>query len=261
MSEFLFFVPGKKAVQKEGLSTLGLDTIISSPKCREVTEGPCAKGSGCVFVEEGGSVKSPSYKKDKQTWIDCGDYCMGIFNDDPPTEESLSRKNKASGYWIEMADGCSWLVPMARSFSVGMPLPTRLVLGEDGKSWVSKPLERFAKFSSDAQVLADVFFDYNGTDPEGRQIPKGEEKKLTIDDYMQMIGTALNVNYRIDRNGLGLLGLVTFAEGGGEDSSGNIVECLKAIVDFPGFEQLVDEMEEEDVKKKNHEESDSSEGE
>lgn len=255
-NEFLYYIPGKKKVDAADLRAVGIDDLVPNPAFSQVDRGPCGQGHGVLFTQTGGRIVPPS---DEQTWIDCEGYMIGVDPSCAPSEKDLRRDQTLSGHAVEMGDGAKWIVPMARSFMTGSPIPTRLVLGPDGKEWKREPLQKFVQFSKDAEDLTRLFFHPADEDIEGRELKDAEEPRNDLPYYIGIIARALRLNYRIDYYGVGLLGLISFGDPvrEGELSSGNLIECLKAIVDFPGFEQLRDEMLERDVKKKEANDGDS----
>ncbi len=213
MGQFLY------AVQKGPLPA-ELDRVIRRPvTTRSHENGP---GGGPCQIVSSGDAKRTHYEPDLQTWSDCGGYWTGFWKEDPPAVLDLKRKTQLAGHEVKLGDGENWLIPVARSLPGGSPLPAAMILGKDGEV-VTEELPQFAEFAAAAERLWQDFRIMWGWD-EG-------EPSLNTADWIRIAAMAVGWNYHAGVNEFNSLRLIT---------SENLVRILKAIVDYPAMEAMMD---------------------
>ena len=224
MNGFLYFIEGKKTVTKVDLEAAGLCYAFDGPfSFREAGNGPGGKG-GCVV----GIDENIGFYPDRQTWSlipGSQDVFLGIENQkskikNPIKPADLARAEQIDGYAVELADGETWLVPVARCFPEGSMLPQALTIGPDGKV-VKESLPKFAKTCRAADRLWDYFRSANGLLTEGETVEP-------MDDS-EMFGLAVGVlalNYRVGPAEVSALRLLT---------TKNINRILWCFVDVPNY--------------------------
>lgn len=220
MSDFLYFIEGKKTVTPDDLAAASLAYAFEGPfSFREVGGGP--GGRAGVVVGAGSDV---GYYPDRQTWLPIPGGPDGVFGgydpSSPPKPADLARIEQIEGYAVDLADGDEWLVPVARCFPAGSMLPQALTIGPDGKV-VREALPKFADACRDADRLWNYFRSENGLADDG-------EKIEPIDDD-EMFGLAVRIlalNYRVGPIEVSELKLLT---------TKNIRRILWCFVDAPGY--------------------------
>jgi len=119
MARFQIFIPadvGNLKSVEAAFTDVGLD-FWQGADSQIVTKGPDGK-PGRVFAWLDPTKARIGYKPEQQTWIPSfkhGDlapesYWVGIWNDDPPTEEDLRRPDHRRGTFIELGNAGSWLI-------------------------------------------------------------------------------------------------------------------------------------------------------
>ena len=132
-----------------------------------------------------------SYNAGRQEWSKGGDWWLGYWKDDPPTESDLARPNKLPALPVELSDGTDWSAPVVRrapGYS-GLPSTYDFVDGE----FVEKPVDRYQW----AWELSGVAWDITNSDEPN---PKVEIFKLAA--------SFPSLNYRVSIHELGALGLL-----------------------------------------------------
>jgi len=119
MCGFLYYAPGRKdRVSLDDLRSLGLEYAFdAAPSCCGVQGGP-DKSNGLVVAD---SRRTPShlirYYRDRQTWrqVPGSEAWAGFYTDDPPVPRDLLRPVTLRGHPVELGDGNTWVVPIARA--------------------------------------------------------------------------------------------------------------------------------------------------
>lgn len=211
MGHFLYAVPAEKADQVDGI---GLGKIIKRPLSkRGVSKGPAET---CAILTSGDG-STCSYDPEKQVWTKSvvGDWWIGYWSDDRPTEKDLRRAERLEGHKVRLADGADWLIPVVRLLDGGCGLPAAVSFGENGQA-VTKPLAKYSQLSAAAERLwTDLMIACKKV--EGTEsMTETERIDLAID--------ALGWNYHIDRDEIGALEILT---------TQNLKDIYSAIMDIP----------------------------
>jgi hypothetical protein len=179
----------------------------------DVHGGPGGKIGRIYAVGEGPVGYYPDTQKWEKVSNDETDtYWLGVDRDDFSPSD-IERGELIDGHLVTLEDGNKWLIPVARVFPIGTRLPEALILGPGGEL-VSEVLPRFAQFSKDADRAYDALTG---------------EGELSIADAWEIAVKALSLNYKLDRQEVSLLHLLTTT---------NIMEILKAIVDLPAILEM-----------------------
>jgi len=225
---FLYHVPavaGKTRPSRADLEALGLGYILPADgdvDALQVGEGP---------DKQAGTLLSPSgidghcrYVPAEQTWVrgPAGKYWIGYWNNHKPTEQWLRRPKLIAGWPVTLLDGDAWTVPVARSLVNGATLPQRLMLGEDGETWLLKDLPQYFSLCKDADFVFDLLV---------TRAQAGEKVSIAYADGMRIAVGALAVNYRISAFEASAIELFT-----GDAMS----EVLSALIDMPGLHKMLD---------------------
>lgn len=224
---FLYFVPGRHSIDAHDLAGLGLAYILDRggpfSTCGVVGAGPSG-GSGVVFAsfppEETGLVR---IDLDKQTWrpIPGSSAWVGHYTDRLPTPATLARDEQLAGHWLELLDGNSWRVPMARGWSESdagesrwrVLLPQRLDLAADGR-WVNGAV--VARYQP-LWELCEAWLNERCGQADGRLANQGDIDAAVL---------CLQANYKIGRVEAALLGILS------DELIGQVLDCL---IDWPGW--------------------------
>lgn len=229
---FLYFVPNTRtgdAIRQAGISDLLEPGKVAS---RTVFKGPDDL-SGMMFYS--GEAIDCNYKPQEQTWLksNSGLFFIGYYKSSPPTILELKRTVQISGYPIELRNGESWLVPLARIFPNGTRLPQSLVLGSKGEV-IKEILPQYATFSMKCEKFWKDFEISMG-------LTSGEPQMTEV-EAIELAAEALNLNYRINIDGINAIKLFT---------TQNIGEILAMIVDSPTVIEKLSNFVIENGEKKN----------
>ncbi len=163
---FLYFLPGTRmnSAGRDGLKSIlestGLDAILPNGSItqNEVQGGPCGKGAGLMFsctAKGAGDPIYPKYESEKQTWVDAGTHCVGMYTDNPPTPSELARPKMVMGYyWVDDRDE-QWTIPLVRVADGETMLPNVAGRGPDG-AMIKKPKARYKRLCEFASAHFDL---------------------------------------------------------------------------------------------------------
>lgn len=224
MSRFHYFFPGA-TTEGEGNSALaraGLDPVIESGgrTWRGIRGGP-GDQVGQLMTNAGGGEHRAAYLPETQTWRECGDdetgrFWIGYTTDTPPAPLDLVRPEVVDGHLIELSDGESWTVPMARVFPFGTRLPQTMALGPNHTT-VKEVLPRYAALSHAAERIFEQVIEHG---------------RWTEDDLL-LIGLcsdALSVNYFVGEWELAAA-LRIF-------DTRSIRSIIEALIDWPTVQEI-----------------------
>lgn len=118
-SNFIYYFPttsmedAAKAFEKYGCQYACPPYIAKEFGCAVTLNGPDGKPG--VIYQRKPTVETLKYEPEKQTWkrVPNTPAFVGVWNDAPPTAESLLRTDAISGKYVELA-GDKWLIPVAR---------------------------------------------------------------------------------------------------------------------------------------------------
>lgn len=216
MAGFLYYVPLATSMNAAKAAEQGLAYAFDRGRCEccPVTRGPTEDlGPGVVFADPA-AVRSIKLQLDLQTWVPFGgesSVWVGMWNEQPPTPDDLSRDPTLPGQWITDLTGGRWLAPAARRWAdpgeEQLPLPTcilpaRMARGEKPGQWIPNAVQpRYARlwalaveFES-ARAACESTADENGT------------YVLRFDEINMLAILALQANYRVGEAEIDLLGI------------------------------------------------------
>ena len=118
---FLLFVPGSdhKGTPQEVLASVGLGEIAHGVDTRPVNAGPNETGGGLLFGWLSATQSQFDVFPERQKWLPSladgdrksGAYWVGLWNNDPPTENDLRRPDHRRGRQILLGNDESWSIP------------------------------------------------------------------------------------------------------------------------------------------------------
>lgn len=133
-----------------------------------------------------------AYYPDEQEWHQVGDGSLlwiGIDKASPPTAADMQRKRVYHGYYVTLADGQAWAIPVIRRPDGSTELPCDMVFDAAGN--VVEPIKRaYVDYWEETADVADWFYTPDGFDAESFSKPRA--LKLAI--------RALGLNYRYGIN-------------------------------------------------------------
>lgn len=223
MGQIIYYMPGIITTSKEKVQEAGLGYALGreGPSYSTMAPGPDG-GRGVVFVLKGSLHVPEDTKWEKYPGRE--DLWMGYDPANRPGPEDLAREKQFAGHLVELSDGKSYLVPVARAVDGSTPLPRKLT--REGKNWIVGDVEEIYReyFAQACRVWDQV---YAVADKDDKQ---GEETAITIEDGSDVAAMALGLNYRLGPEEMSLLGLF---------NTENMANVLKAVVDWPGFEEMI----------------------
>lgn len=201
MAQPLFFLPDlreeaakdvglrRQVLKERGLSEVFADVpMVEQPLWELPGRGP-DNLPGCLMYYQtptGGIPRRAEYRPSEQSWTPVGDGSLlwiGVDTAELPKPEELARKRQYPGYWVRLADGAEWRVPVIRRPDGTTELPTDMVWDATGR--LVEPIKpMYQSFWDDTAEVAE-WFD-KGIDPL-----RSRALELAI--------RALSINYRYDR--------------------------------------------------------------
>lgn len=239
MAQPLYFLPGlrKAAVdsvplmrgvlKERGLTDVFADVAHEHICVNELTgRGPGDK-SGCVICYQTPSGSIPRrlgwYPKE-QSWTPVGDGSLlwiGLDTAEPPGPDDLARRTAYGGYWIELADGNEWLVPLIRRPDGTTRLPCDLIW--DASGCCVQPIKpRYQAFWESTAEVHTWFV----IDEDGRAIINAHD----IERALGLAVSALSINYRIGRNEQNIVRMI---------DAENYRIVLGATIDLPKTQDVI----------------------
>jgi len=222
--DLFYYVPNRKRIGIDDLPALNLSYAydVSSPSYAETMQGPDDK-HGVVFVFGEGAPQRAS----TATWrqIPDSEAWVGYDPKDPPKPSDLRRRKTLPGHPVELADGNTWTVPVARHLNGVAALPRSI--SWDGKDWT--PGDVLPKY---ADLFAQACMVWDELEAEFTETAKGGDAattEFTLSTGCDIAVMALAINYRLGPTEVSMLGLFDTT------SQGNVV---LALVDWPMIEIL-----------------------
>jgi len=200
MGVFYYFVSGRGGINRKAISEAGLAYTLKANGDPEQVSGAGPNGESGVFFAypgaDGRSKLNQYASSDAVKWEQISAKAfVGYHPEEPPAPEDLSRVKTALGADIELMDGKPWHIPAARR------LPRRMVK-EDGEWIQGDVISKHKEFCESAEKLWDMFIlEHDSTEPD-------EEIQVTVNDGMDMIVYALQLNYRIGETEIQLMELI-----------------------------------------------------
>lgn len=219
LARLVYFQEGAGAMSAERAEALGLGYALPTVAHRAI-KGP-GGASGVAFCTSasrpGPMPRWEPYPGKPGLWI-------GWDPEAPPGPAELARADQHAGHPVRLADGSSWVVPVARHPSGASPFPRAMKWSEGGWHVGAEPADKLHLRLWEA---ACDFWDrlVTAAGPE-------EEAEVTLDEQADLAAAALSVNYRVSPFELGALGLVT---------TSTVADVCLALVDFPSLRKLVEE--------------------
>ena len=150
MARFQIFIPSNPESDAEPtLESVGLQHLGNGDA--KLITGPDGK-QGKLFAWLDPRKARMDYAPEKQTWIanledgdlKTGSYYVGIWNDDPPTEQDLRRHDHRRGRFVELGNGEKWIVTTPHTLErYPQCVDGKLVWCVDEEyNWLSTELER-----------------------------------------------------------------------------------------------------------------------
>lgn len=230
MAGFLYYLPGVTSYPtREQLVERGIGYAFDGEYAGGKPRGP--DGAEGFLLADPKRVERIGYLKDQQRWVQCGDVWVGAYTDAIPTPDDLARDEQLGGHWVKLADGRTWLVPVARSYQEQdgelrwfHALPRTLKRSPDGH-WV--PGDVLPRYRS----LWDLAVRFDVALSAARNEADQDDPRLAIlrfDDLIESAIEAVQWNYRVGTAEAELLGLFAFDSRG---LSPDAWRVLKAVID------------------------------
>lgn len=232
MSGLLYYIDGVKSAPLENdLKECGLYGQKVGSYCH--TEIFLNGTKGTVFGIKGkcsDDIKVGFYHEE-QEWINIpkqdgsqGRLWIGYYKNNKPKPENFLKKDYLDGYFLELADGNKWVVPVARRYQEGCLLPKgtmMLVAGRIDEFVIEKYLP--------LQKIAEQLFVYFGLDYD-KEFQKDDGFLCDDVSFFNTCVSVLSTNYNLDFRDISVLKLFT---------TDNTVEILKIVVDMPYIDRLI----------------------
>jgi len=233
MAGFIYYLPGKDAVTDDILKDAGLEylTRIVAGQRPVLANGPDGE-KGIAFTVDvkmplGGSKPKLGVYPKKQTWRECnkGKFWLGMENENMPQPKDLLRAPQLQGYYLDLGDANAWLIPVARHFVQGSPLPRDLMLGVGGEV-METVMGKYIPFSKRSEdIYHDLLLEENLDElaEEGGILELGPNRRMTIQNHFEIVSEAMGFNYTISKWEISALCLL---------NSQNIKIACMVIIDF-----------------------------
>ena len=177
----------------------------ANPNPSQGTAGPIPDMGGGVFLCR--STDRIGYLPERQTWcplVGNVGVWVGMWNDSPPTPESLQRDKMVSGEWLPLADGNPWLIPKAREYFehegellMRHTLPLTYGVNDEGELVQNRVKASF-------QSLWDAATSYLDAQLEAEQ---SGQSNWTHASNVAIVAEAFKANYYVSTSELALLGV------------------------------------------------------
>jgi hypothetical protein len=222
---FLYFIPHRTQITRAQLDHVGIGYAFDSTLNQRQVVGNGPGGNGGVVVARGGTLPTPCYKPESQTWFEAEDLGVWIgYTGTLPTAEELAKPQQLAGQPVRLADGQDWTVPIARFFfrdetgdiAISRQLPSRTSF-VNGEWVVGDVLERYQALWQVANAAFDV-------------IERGGNVELVAE--LDAAVLALQANYYVGQYEAGLLGL--FSTTGPEAWN-----AIKVLIGWDTYEDVI----------------------
>lgn len=241
MAGFLYYIEAAKSdVKIEALRQLGLGYAFDKQgdfTAAVVTRGPGDSGPGIVIADTRRlGERGLGLYLDQQVWrmIPCaGDrkLMVGHYKDHPPRPVDVARSTQLPGHPVVLADGQSWLIPVARAFSeqngkVGFVENLPQCVGVDEKgNWTRDGVKpQFAALWE----LATKWWDQVVAVLQDTDLPDTGTVEISFEFAGRNDAAllALSTNYAIGKTETAMLGLF-------DDQCSGLI--LSALIDMPSI--------------------------
>jgi hypothetical protein len=210
MAGFLYFLPHCQGLSPKDFERVGLAHALDRQfKAAPVVRGPDGNPGLVVSAD---NVPSVGYFPGTQTWQKAPGqpWMVGTINGHEPTPQDLERGTIVECREVELVDGRTWKLPVARQFQEpetwgeGIPfywrLPRSLGLSDQGE-WLEK--EVIPKYAD----LWKLAIDWSAW--TAQEMDEEQMARFTFDGQVDAAVQCLAVHYRIGRVEAALLGLLT----------------------------------------------------
>lgn len=209
----------RSILESRGIAEAFSDVGDGDHACSQLSGRGPGDRSGCILsyiTPAGQAARRVGFYPDEQQWTQVGtDVWIGIDFADRPKPDELRRRQTSDGYWVELADGQRYAIPVIRRRDGSSNLPTDMATNPLTGRFEESIKPRYAKYWEQAAIAAEWFFGEHGFD--GPTFDKSQALQMAI--------MALSLNYRVGPLEQFVLRLV--------DSS-NFLEVLAAAVDVHG---------------------------
>lgn len=236
MAGFIYYFPGVNGVSDDVLKKHGVERVFDGSSVDRVPvlqRGPDGDAGVLAVMKpdhEQGVKAGLQYKPHRQTWQEApqGGYWIGYETDARPRPIDLQRKTMLSGHIVVLNDGESWLVPIARSFPIGMSLPVTLRVGKDGELIVGEVVKQYVAFGDLAEAHWESSVELA---MQAQSSTEDVVQGRSFDDIWPLAVEALSINYRIGSAEMSVLDCLT---------TENLSEVTDAVVDMPTIKASMD---------------------
>ena len=197
------------------------------------------QGDECTYVPENQVWTAPAVPDGQTQWW------LGWWDGQKPGEEDLRRPNPVDGYTVTLADGDEWLIPPVRRWD-GSPgtIPCTLTLGPDGEEQ-SRVRPEYRDLFEETEEFADAYYETLKAWEDGEREQEVQIPRMGL----HIIVRVLNINYRVCREEVNALGLI---------SSANRMNVSVSIIDVPAYIQMMADVDEKPEAKKKGSSSEGS---
>lgn len=201
MPGFLYFVNGQNPSVPDSIRY----AFESSPQIRECLSGPDQR-SGSIFADKSTPVQNVKFDPNSQCWerIPNSEIWVGIYPDNPPTEQSLRKSVQLDGYLVPLGNGENWNIPIARTWNDQGNYITRLpcVVGVDASGKIYQTDKIVAEYRELWDTATEIFEGLKASLLESED----SETKLLV-DYPSCF-RVISSNYRVSPIEISMLELV-----------------------------------------------------
>ncbi len=198
MAGFLYYIPKERNPTREKLEALGFPFHAQAgvPGCG-CDKGPDG-GMGAVFALSlpAGVEPSIGHYPDKQVWENKfgGDIWIGWEREAPPEPRDVQWEQTVAGKQVKLLDGNIWTVPAIRNVDGTLAVEAVLRPGNNGTIRRDEPAPPYAAL----WTFVHRMFTQHGTDARPSQ-----------EECVNMIASAMSINYAVSPCELLTLGLLT----------------------------------------------------
>lgn len=216
-----YYLPGEAPVTPARLAEAGISYALGAGGHPQAGMSPGPDGGrGKVFCLPGAGQTGPDLQQAaKASWakIPGATAWVGFDPSAPPGPDELARDRVFEGYWVDLADGRRWLVPVVRELRGSTVLPRGRRW--DGSAWSDgEVLPRYREiFAAACKAWETMLAAADG----------GGAGEISVDT--DLAAQALALNYRVGPAEISHLGLF---------DTRSEVEVVRALLDLPVLEAL-----------------------
>ncbi len=195
MAGFMYFMPGRQSASLEDMRAAGLGYVFDGQFTRTQILGNGPDGGAGLLCAHGAN-HDLAFRPERQEWFQPhGKACwIGMESASKPTPADLARERMIGPYSVPCGDGARWTVPTAVKADGSCPLPsTRRIEPKTGEI-VKRPEPLFDTLRLAADMVSESIRNH---------------RELSTSDEVQHCATALTINYRVSKDELCALGILT----------------------------------------------------